>query len=275
VTYATLMVHLELGSSNVALMQTTLRLAQQFDAHVIGIAASQPLQAVFGGSYATGDTLQQDRSETETEMKVAEAEFRNALQPRGGGVEWRSEVMFGDLSAYFASAARSADLIIAGAASGSALDGARRVTASELVMQAGRPVLIVPRGTEGFKLDRVVIGWKDTRESRRAARDALPLLKKAAYVALVEIAPENELDAARYRLNDVVAWLKRHGVAATPFISQSIGDDAAQLKAIADEQSADLTVAGAYGHSRLREWVLGGVTSDLLLRADRCSLVSH
>ena len=120
-----------------------------------------------------------------------------------------------------------------------------------------------------------VVGWKDTRETRRAAFDALPLLKKAAHVAVVEIAAEEELAAAGTHLDDVVGWLKRHGVVVVSLAAPSTGDDATQLNAIAEEHGADVIVAGAYGHSRLREWVLGGVTRDLLLRADRCSLVSH
>ena len=73
----------------------------------------------------------------------------------------------------------------------------------------------------------------------------------------------------------MVAWLRWHDVVAEPLVLASNGDDVGVLNAIAQELAADLIVAGAYGHSRLREWVLGGVTRDLLLRANRCSLVSH
>ena len=71
--------------------------------------------------------------------------------------------------------------------------------------------------------------------------------------------------------------LLMHGgyLKADPLALPTTGDDAAQLNFIADQQGADLLVGGAYGHSRFREWVLGGVTRDLLTRADRCSLVSH
>jgi nucleotide-binding universal stress UspA family protein len=127
------------------------------------------------------------------------------------------------------------------------------------------------------KLDfgRVVIGWKDTRESRRAVSDALPLLKKAGHVSVVAIADEADFDSVRLQLGDVVSWLGRHGVVAEALVSTSTGDDANRLNDIAWEQGAGVIVAGAYGHSRFREWALGGVTRDLLLRGDRCSLVSH
>lgn len=276
-TYATLMVHLELGHSNAGLLQITGDLAERFHAGVIGIAACQPMQIVYGAGegYVSGDLIEQDREQTEKEIKEAEAEFRSALQTRVETLEWRSTVMFAPLSDYLAREARSADLVITGVASGALLDASRRVNTGDLVMQVGRPVLIVPAAADKLKLERVVVGWKDTRETRRVAFDALPLLKKAAHVAVVEIAAEEELAAARTRLEDVVGWLKRHGVVADSLASPSTGDDVTRLNAIVQEQGADVIVAGAYGHSRLREWVLGGVTRDLLLRADRCSLVSH
>jgi nucleotide-binding universal stress UspA family protein len=121
----------------------------------------------------------------------------------------------------------------------------------------------------------VVVAWKDTRESQRAVLDALPLLKVAAHITVVEIAPKDGLASARRRLEDLVAWLERHGVTAEPLAVAATGEDADQLAHFVQEHEADLMVAGAYGHSRLREWVLGGVTHDLLMSAACCSLVSH
>jgi nucleotide-binding universal stress UspA family protein len=94
-------------------------------------------------------------------------------------------------------------------------------------------------------------------------------------VTMVEIAGEQALSAARLRLRDVVGWLGRHGIDATPIALPSAGDDVVRLNAILREQGTDLIVAGAYGHGRVREWELGGVTHDLLLRAGCCALVSH
>src|ERR1700722_8444083 len=133
-------------------------------------------------------------------------------------------------------------------------------------MQVARPVLVVPAAADELKLEQAVIGWKDTRETQRAVFDALPLLKKSTHVTVVEICAEDETAAARTRVEDVVGWLKWHGVVAESHASPSTGDDASLLNAIAREQGANIIVAGAYGHSRLREWVLGGVTRDILLR---------
>lgn len=274
-TYGTLMVHLELGRSNAGLLQIAGDLAERFHASVIGIAACQPMQIVYGDGFISGDIYEQDRQELDKEMKAAEAEFRSALQTRAVTLEWRSTVMFTLLSDYLAREARSADLIITGIASGDLFDSSRSVNTGDLVMRAGRPVLVVPSAASKVKLDRVVVGWKDTREARRAVSDALPLLKGASHVAVVEIAVEEELAAARTQIEDVAGWLNRHGIKAECLTSPSTGDDATALYAMAQDQGADLIVAGAYGHSRLREWALGGVTRDLLLRANWCSLLSH
>ena len=274
-TYGTLMVHLELGRSNAGLLQITGDLAERFHASVIGIAACQPMQIVYGDGFISGDIYEQDRQELDKEMKAAEAEFRSALQTRAATLEWRSTVMFTLLSDYLAREARSADLIITGIASGDLFDSSRSVSTGDLVMRAGRPVLVVPSAASKVKLDRVVVGWKDTREARRAVSDALPLLKGASHVAVVEIAVEEELAAARTQIEDVAGWLNRHGIKAECLTSPSTGDDATALYAMAQDQGADLIVAGAYGHSRLREWALGGVTRDLLLRANWCLLLSH
>jgi nucleotide-binding universal stress UspA family protein len=275
VTYATLMVHLELGEPNTGLLQVARSLADRFGAHVIGIVASQPIQLVFGGSYAYGDVVQLDREEVETEINVAEAEFRTAFQGHSKSAEWRSTVTLGTLCDYVSGEARSADLIVTGLGPKSLLDESRCLDLGEFVLRAGRPVFIVPRSVTQVKLDKVVIAWKDTRETRRAALDALPILKLAAHVAVVEIASDGDLADARVHVRDIVEWLKRHGVTAQAVTSGSTGDDASCLSFIVQEQKADIVVAGAYGHSRLREWVLGGVTRDLLLNAKHCSLISH
>jgi nucleotide-binding universal stress UspA family protein len=269
------MVHLELRRLNAGLLQIAGDLAERFHAGVIGIAAGKPMQVAYNEGYIPQDLIEKDLEEIEKELKEAEAEFRRALQTHVRTVEWRSTVTYAPIADYLAREARSADLIIAGVDSSGMFDGSRRVYTGDLIMQLGRPVLIVPAAVDKLKLERVVVGWKDTRETRRAVFDAIPLLKKVGHVTVVEIAAEEELAAARARLEDVVGWLKRHGVAAKSLASPAIGDDATRLNTIAQEQDTDVIVAGAYGHSRLREWMLGGVTRDLLLRSDRCALLSH
>lgn len=272
--YAALMVHLELGQSNAGLLRTAGGLAARFQADVIGIAACQPMQLMYSDGYIPGDLIERDQGEREAEVKAAETEFRAAFP--AGSPEWRSAVIMEPLADYLACEARSADLFITGVdQNASIFDTSRHVSIGDLVTRIGRPVLVVPATADRMTPERVLVAWKDTRESRRAVFDAIPLLKKASHVAIVEIAAREELDAARARLDGVGAWLKRHGIAAVSLPVPSTGDDMGQLNTVAGEQGADVIVAGAYGHSQLREWALGGMTSDFLLRADRCTLVSH
>ena len=81
--------------------------------------------------------------------------------------------------------------------------------------------------------------------------------------------------AALSGINDVVAWLSRHGVSASALVPDQRGDAGAQLDRTASEVGAGVVVAGAYGHSRLREWILGGVTRQLINPSKRCSLLSR
>lgn len=272
----TLMVHLQLAHANTRLLQVAADLAGRLNADMIGIAAAQPLRVTYGGDvYVSGDVIVQDRGGLEKEIEDAETEFRAALRHHGGNLEWRSAVTFPSLADYLANQARCADLLITGVDRGSISDFSRHIDVAGLVMQLGRPALIVPGAGEKLSLERVLIGWKDTRESRRAALDALPLLKKATHVAVCEIASQEEIGAAHDHLADVVGWLKRNGIVAQPIAAVATADDASQLQAIASDQGADVIVAGAYGHSRLREWALGGITRDLLLHSGRCAFVSH
>jgi nucleotide-binding universal stress UspA family protein len=275
-TYATLMVHLDLGGSNAGRLRVAGDLADRYGASVVGISAARPMQIVYADGYVPGEMIEDDVKVKEKEIAAAEAQFRSAFQKRTNKLEWRSMVTIDPLSDFIASEARSADVVITGIDHNkSVFDASRHVELGDLVMRVGRPLLVVPEATTKIGFDSILVGWKDTRETRRAVADALPLLKKAAFVTVVEIALENETVQARQRLDQVVEWLKRHGVTAESIVAVSAGNDSKHLAEIRREQKADLMVAGAYGHNRLREWMLGGVTRDFLTRPEGCSFLSH
>jgi nucleotide-binding universal stress UspA family protein len=275
VTYASVMVHVEPVPSNADLLNVTADIAEQFHARVIGITVRQPMQMTFTDGYIPPEIVEEDRDQIRRQITKLEAEFRGALKKRVADIDWRSKILYESLPDYIVGEARSADVIVTGVDKKRLLDTANCVSASEIVMRAGRPVLIVPAGIDKLQLDRVIVGWKDTREAQRAVYDALPLLRKAKHVSVVEIANEEELGAARDRVHDVVAWLGQHSIEAHPLVFCSDDDDATKLAGVAQEQAADVIVAGAYGHSRMQEWVFGGVTRDLLFAAKCCTLVSH
>jgi nucleotide-binding universal stress UspA family protein len=275
-SYATVMVHLQPGRSNAGLLQLASDLAGRLHAGVIGIAACRPIQVVYSDATVAGHLVEQDCARIEQEIKAAETEFRNHMQSRIDDHEWRSGVSFQTLASYLATEARGVDLLITAAAREHSTSGSNRhPDLGALVMQIGRPVLVVPQEAVRLELDRVVVAWKDTCEARRAIFESLPLLKEASHVAVIEAAGEGDMLKAGRRVTDVVRWLKRHRITAEAVAVPSAGDDAGSLRRIVQEQGADLVVAGAYGHNRRREWVLGGVTRDLLLGGEQCSLVAH
>ena len=278
-TYASLMVNVELGRSNKGLLTTATGLANRFNTHLIGIGVCKPMQFAYGDGYISGDLIRQDQDEINKEIQEAKTEFHAAVKDgMAEGLqisEWHSAITLTQLSAYVAQQARCADLIITCAKSGSLFDDARVMNIGDLVMQTGRPVLIVPPDMARLDLNCVVIGWNDTRESRRAIIDALPFLRQATKVVVVEISKDDNLSDAHAHLDDVVTWLHRHDIKAESLASFSVNDDTNQLLAIIQDYRANMIVVGAFGHSRFREWVFGGVTHDLLLRADCCTFVSH
>jgi nucleotide-binding universal stress UspA family protein len=274
----TFMVHAQLGRSNAALFEVAGNLVESFDAHAVGIAACQPMQIAYGDgyAYAAGDLIQQDRQEIDGEIVAAERTFRQVIGNRAQSVSFRSTITYSPLADYIASEARCADLMITGVDhSGSLLNNTRHVDMGELLMGLGRPALLVPDTVESLILNQALVAWKDTAETRRAVLAALPFLKKTAHVSVVEIAPENDREAAQLRVQDVADWLHRHGVNAQGATRSSAHDDAIRLAGVARELDADYVVAGVYGHSRMREWMLGGVTRDFLLKSDRSLLVCH
>jgi nucleotide-binding universal stress UspA family protein len=274
--YKTLMVHLELNGDNEGVLKIAGDLAERFDARVIGIAACQPLQVLTDEGFYASEVVTQDRAEIEKELAAAAVEFRTALHGRAKKIEWRSTITYGSLANYIADQARAADLIITGKDIGAdLLDGSRRVSLGDLVMIAGRPILIVPQGITALPMRNVMVGWNETREARRAVADALPLLQAAEHATVLEVTSENDRANAQVQVEDVAAWLQQQQIGASTEVVITSGMEAGCLHATLRDRKCDLLVAGAYGHNRLSEWVFGGVTMDVLLDPDICVLVSH
>lgn len=274
-SYASLMVHLEVGRSNAGVLAVAAELAERFHSRVVGIATGRPVIYPCGDGYISGDQLEQDIADREKKIGAVESEFHASFLKRNTAVEWRSYVGFGPAVDHLALQSRCADLILTGASDKSASHGTGSFDAGALVLEAGRPVLVVPSSAKEMKLDKAAICWRDTREARRAVVDAMDLLKQVRAVDVIEVTTDDEMPACRSRLQDVVAWLALHGVDAMPVATAADGDEKTSLASIIEEREADFIVAGAYGHTRLREWVLGGVTRDLWMESNHCSLLSH
>jgi nucleotide-binding universal stress UspA family protein len=268
-SYAALMVYVENEPRPV---RFAAGLAKRFQASLIGIAARASMPVVTGEDAAVDAVLfDQEEAAIKAFLQKAEEGFRAATAEYGVQVEWRSAPDFPN--DFVAQEARSADLLIVGQPPVAAY---RSLEIGSLLLNAGRPVLVVPNDVASLAVRHVVVAWKDTRESRRAIRDALPFLRLAESVFLVEVAAWGAEANALPRLKDVGRFLAQHqirNVTERVLPDEPIAGDV--LLRFAPEQSADLIVSGAYGHSRLGEWIFGGVTRELLSRSSVCCLFSH
>lgn len=271
--YTSLLVHADIDPQAARRIEVAAQLARSMNARLVGLGAETfdaipPADPSLG--YATADWLGVMEKQVTLDLETAEELFRR--KAASAEIEWRT--MRDYPAKAIALMSRAADLIVASpkdlGAPGLAADPA------EIVMTAGKPVLIVPRDCANLRAHTVVLAWKDTREARRAVADAMPFLRRATSVIVQGVCEDDAFEALEYQTEDVAAHLRRSGVAARSQVSaRNTNGVTATLEAIAEANGADLIVAGAYGHSRLREWAFGGVT-DTLIHSPRCFvLLSH
>lgn len=271
-SYASLMAYINVDHVSKQFVGVGSGLADKFSARLIGVSAL----AIMPPFVAEGVVIVDNASKYDIDVmnaKLADAGERfKAIAGAGRKVEWRSALEFPTET--LIGQARCADLILI--EKGKSGDIYRSVDLGVAILGAGRPFLVVPAAVKSLAADHVVIGWKDTREARRAIQDALPFLHEAKRVTVVEICEEPRMDAARLQLDDLVRYLAQHRIKAERRVEiQAHGSGADQLITLAEDDGADLLVTGAYGHSRLNEWVFGGMTRDLLASSPICCLMSH
>ena len=274
--YRSLMAVLQPGRRNENVLDVTADLAGRFGAGVLGVVVSQPMDVGYAGKTDSESIAVDNRAMAETLNKAAEAAFRARLKGCVADLEWRAATTDHAPTTFIEETSRCADLAIV-ECGGNILpfDYPARFSLGEFVLNAGRPVLIVPPTVKELGLRHAMIGWKDTREARRAVHDALPLLRQARRTTIVALDESGDWVAASSGVQDVARWLRLHRVEAGSVVRPLTGNCGKALDTIAVEQEVDLVVAGAYGHSRIHEWALGGVTRDFLLNANRAMLLSH
>jgi len=275
-SYKVLMVHVDLEDAGDARVRIAAELAQRLDAALIGLSAWAPNPVITVDSAVpepAPDLV--DLPVMEDLLKTRGNRFRALVGGNVRQVEWRSALELP--TELVVRHARSADLLIIGGTRHPVLrDPYRSVDPGAVLLRVGRPILVVPPEVSSLAAKRIAIAWKDTREARRAIVDALPLLRKAEAVVVVEFCSSGEEEGAQQRLKDVVQFLARHGVSTAGQRVRPI--DATVMNSLLQltrAESIDLVVAGGYGHTRLGEWIFGGVTHDLLVNGSLCCLLSH
>ncbi len=268
-TFASIMVAVDLTQAARERLRLAGHLADAAGAGLIGVAAGEPPFGVppvgptLGSSYAPAAATEIVMNDLTRAQAVFEAETSARRR-----ASWRSGLA--PSLPFLIAQAAAADLVVVGCREDAA-SFPFAIDPGDLAMQLGGPMLVVPPGRDRLEARRILIGWTDTREARRAVRDALPFLGQASEVVIASVD-----DGAPAGTQDLVGLLGDHGIATRVVTPDATGATTSEaLLDAAAQCGADLIVAGAYGHSRLREWVFGGVTRDLLAHTPVCCLMSH
>lgn len=276
--YKTLLVHVDNGARAPVRIGVACRLARRFEAHLIGLHALTVVKlpgyarvAVEGGAQLS-----------EYQAKLAAESARAARQVFERGVsaaglatsEWRESR--DDAADVVPLHARYADLVVVGQPYDPDAGGVEPDFPERLLLSAGRPIVFVPYAGDFTDVGkRALVAWNASREAARAVTDAIPLLREAQSVQVIAFNPDaavhGEVPGA-----DIGLYLARHGIKVN--VSQQTAADVDvgnQLLSRAADLEADLIVMGGYGHSRLKELILGGVTRTLLQSMTVPVLMSH
>ena len=266
--YKDLLVHVGDTKGCAARVDAAVDLAIAHEAHLTGVyLLSDPAPSSFVQGYLPQDVVDMLQRQARERADAALGRFAEAAKRNQISFETRIDrVLYTAMAEALATNARYADLVILGQAGPDDADVPRYLP-EEVTLASGRPSLVIPYIGPGATLgQRVSVAWDASREAARAVNDALPILQRAQAVGVVTVNPrEGPFGHGEQPGADIALHLARHGIKVEVQRVESRDVDVANtiLSHIAD-RSSDLLVMGAYGHSRLRELVLGGVTRTIL-----------
>jgi nucleotide-binding universal stress UspA family protein len=277
-TYKTILVHCDASRTVNSRLAAAADVAQRFEARLVGLHAREPFEiaSFVEGGMPVGMLMEAYKAGCDATEKTAHSAYDKATKGRNFPAEWRVTEAFSDDA--LAVSGRYADLLVVGQADPDDPAGSRNDLPEAMVFATGRPVLVVPQiGAQSSIGKTVLLCWNASRESARAAADALPFLRAADKVIVLTVDPDVSADGHGQEPGaDVALWLARHGVNVT--VQREVAADTGIGEVIlsrAADCGADLIVMGIYGHSRLREMVLGGVSRTLLSSMTVPVLMSH
>jgi len=272
-----IVVNLSVGKDGGPAGDYAVSVAGAFDAHLTGIAfVFDPLVPVSGTGYIPAEVIESQQADNEAAAKAAIDRFASATKRAGLSAEPLSlTASLGGAGDQFGRIARRFDLAIVG--QGEPETGTvEEIIAETTLFESGRPMIMVPYIQKApLKLDNVMICWDGSRPAARAIADAMPLLEKSGRVEIVMITDErnkqHEIEGA-----DMGQHLARHGLKIDVHrMTKGSIDVADALLSHAADSGADFMVMGGYGHSRLREFVLGGVTHSIFRSMTVPALLAH
>jgi nucleotide-binding universal stress UspA family protein len=267
---------LAVGSSRDAALDYAVSVAAAFDAHIaaIGFAYEPVMPPIDSISAVPADILDTEREESRKAAMAAISRFDETALRAGVSAESRTiEASISGAPVVFGSVARSFDLSIVSQADPNMLRDDLMVEGA--LFESGRPVMVVPYiQRNGLRLDRVMACWDGSRNAARAINDAMPFLRRAKAIDVITVGGEKDKTAIPGA--DMAQHLARHGlnVALRNITAGDVDVPNLILSDVADHDT-DLIVMGGYGHSRLREFVLGGATRGILSTMTVPTLMSH
>lgn len=267
------LVHLDSQRNLKSTAEAACGIAAASDAHVTGFYTIPRISIpTYAESRIPAEVVKAHDEAAEEEASKAEKEFATIAGNAGCLMDWQAVKGYADK--LINDQARYTDLVVMGQASPSKPSPHAVAVENHVIMGCARPVMMIPRaGIDGAVGNRILVAWNGSREAVRAVNDAMPLLERAKHVEVLSI------DAGRDDRDipgaDICQYLARHGVNAEAATVKKKASTTETLLARAKDSSANLVVMGAYGHSRLREFVLGGATFNMLQHADVAVLMSH
>lgn len=266
----TILLHVYADDAMDARLQVALDIARAYDAHIAALQVHNFLPTPdmgMGGIVESGIIV--------AELQKQDESYRILLEKRLAheDVKWSWLEATGDPADELVANGNFADLILIGQPHHNSAERTPLPIAGEVTLHATAPVMVVPPSIKRFDpTGPIVVGWDGSREASHAVRMALPLLRRASAVHLLAVG----IEKGKLPALDAPAWLFRHGVKSELHeVGRTRANAAVEIKAFADAQAASAIVMGAYGHSRLREAIFGGVTRELLLNSRIPLVMSH
>lgn len=270
-----ILIYLAHNDTNIQTINSAKRIAEQHDAHITGIYVTPSLHVPsYSGIHHTMPAVVIEQVEKSIQVSKQECSdtFKRLMEGFAGTSDWIER--HGDPVEAVSNASFNYDLVIASQIGPETNNPLLQENLEKMTLCAGRPVLTLPYQFSQSEIGKnIVVAWNGKREATRAVHDAMPFLTNASAVSILQINPDKGIDIP---CEDIAKHLSRHGINAEVNSAYAYNKDVgAHILEMATNAQADLLVMGAYGHSRFRELIMGGVTRFMRQNTTLPILMSH